>query len=102
MGRAACPGAPPGLDGDAQTTALELGQRAGEGGHPIGGQLDPQDAGETPCQVGHAAFQPVAFVIGDGLGHRLDQPGAVGAEQREHQIGRGGIGGHGVAIISAA
>ena len=57
------------LDHDAQAAGLELGERALEGRHPLGGQLDAQDAGELARQVSHPALQPVAAMSGDGVGH---------------------------------
>jgi hypothetical protein len=39
--------------------------------------------------VNHAALEPVAAAVSDGLGNRLDQTRPVGSNQRENEIDHG-------------
>jgi len=64
---------------------LELIEGFEQGGLLLHGDLHAQDAGELPAETAHAAFQPVAAMVGHGARHRLDQPGAVGADDGHHQ-----------------
>ena len=43
-----------------------------------------EDTRELAGEVSHAAFEPVAFMLGDELGDLLDEAGAVGAEGRQN------------------
>jgi hypothetical protein len=45
----------------------------------LGGvDLDAEDAGELAGEMSHAAFEPVAVMLGDEAGELLDEAGAVG------------------------
>ena len=51
----------------------------------IGVDLDAQNAGELPREMGHAALDPIAAMLGDDAGERLDQAGPIGAEHGEDE-----------------
>ena len=55
--------------------------------HRVRRALDADDAGELSGEPGHAAFQPVSAVAGDGVGEGVHKSGAVAAEHR-HDDGR--------------
>jgi hypothetical protein len=49
-----------------------------------------QDAGELAAEPAHAAFEPVAAVVGDPGRNQLHQTGPVGADHRHHESGKHG------------
>ena len=75
--------------GDAQAGGAQRLERALERVGLPGRDLDAQDAGEAAAEANHAALEPVAAAISDGLRNRLDQTRSVGSNQRENEIDHG-------------
>lgn len=78
-----------GDDGEAGVAGrLEF---ADEGVHGVGGALDAGDACELTGEAGHAAFEPIAAMGGDGIGKRANETGAVVAEDCHDEVGLHGV-----------
>lgn len=60
-----------------------------EGGAEVGGVRigdgDAEDAGEFAAQPAHAAFEPVAALLGDQVGEAFDQAGAIPTDDGKHE-----------------
>jgi hypothetical protein len=74
-----------GADDDGKTAILERLQSTEQRLAFFDRKLDSQNAGELAAETAHAAFQPVAAVIGHHARHRFDKAGAVRADDRHHQ-----------------
>ena len=74
-----------GADDDGKAAALEGLQGVEQRLAFFDRQLDAQNAGELAAEPAHAAFQPVAAVIGHHARHRFNEAGAVRADDRHHQ-----------------
>jgi hypothetical protein len=62
-------------------------QFAQQGIDMIVGALDAHDAGKLPGESGHAAFEPISAVAGNGFGERIHEAGAIAAEDRHDEVG---------------
>jgi hypothetical protein len=71
------------LEAGGRQSPQSLGQRVGL----IGVYLDSQDPRKLPREMGHAALDPVAAMLGDDAGERLDEAGSIGAEHGEDEGG---------------
>ena len=76
-----------GFGDDLETARFERRERGQRRRNFVGRQLGAQDARELSRQMRHPAFQAVAVVRGDHARDQLDQAGAIGAEQGQHEIG---------------
>ena len=54
------------------------------------GTLDADDACKLSGESGHAAFEPISAVAGDGFGERIHEAGAIAAEDRHDEVGAHG------------
>ena len=48
--------------------------------------LNTHDAGKLPGKSGHATFEPVSFMTGDGFGEGIDESGTIAAEDRHDEV----------------
>ncbi|MNH24356.1 hypothetical protein D3C79_842820 [compost metagenome] len=55
----------------------------------LGRHAHPQNAGELSRHARHAAFQPVAAVLGNALGNALDLPRLVRSKNSENEVVHG-------------
>ena len=74
-----------GADDDVQAGALKILKRGEQGLAFFGGQFDAQNAGKLAAEPAHAAFQPVAAMIGHDARNGFHEAGAVRADDGHHQ-----------------
>lgn len=70
---------------DGETLGGQTFEGGAEGSGVGIGDGDTQDASEFATQPAHAAFQPVAFRLGNQMGKTFHQTGAIPADDGEHQ-----------------